>query len=336
MKLILLPLTFLSYAFAQKQEPVCQNSLVQCAKNYTFDISYSCMEKTGFKEYHYRACEEGYQCGKFQEDKDKKGHRECEKVGTPVHRYNGQSCDSVSKCISDLNCVNGVCVLEKDNCTATSACPGSTHCYQGKCQNLTEIGGDCSNSRCVNNAECWQLKNKCTKAYSIKNGEQFFDWASKNDTRTIHDTNMLCESGYAYKGVCRSYKLNQESDKCSSANSTCSYVLDDDDKTTFELNCGCSRNDASAKYCKMPVSDPFVKKFQTEYLEYLNGDALKKNPTVAYDEMPVSLKNKRKMIDSSPLYREADACGKWDLIAASADGAFLKISSLLAILILLI
>lgn len=159
------------------------------------------------------------------------------------------------KCVSDSDCIYGTC--DNNFCKGKNldeACEGHNQCpYKSSCKSnqdsnnkvctaLAAEGGACSDDfDCLNNLGCHT--GKCFSYLSLPLGTQI-------DT-SVRNVFPLCESGFAYNGVCESLKSKEDGPtKCDLDNDVqCKYVKSNGEEIQTKDLCLCGKNPQGIRFC---------------------------------------------------------------------------------------
>ena len=161
------------------------------------------------------------------------------------------------KCVSDSDCIYGTCENNfckgrnlGETCEGHNQCPYKSSCKLNQdtntkiCTALSQDGELCSDDfDCLNNLGCH--KGICLKYLSLPLGTQL-------DT-SIRNVFPLCESGFAYNGVCESLKSKEEGpSKCDLDNDVqCKYFNSNGEEIKSKDLCLCGKNPQGFRFCAL-------------------------------------------------------------------------------------
>ena len=182
----------------------------------------------------------------------------------PGVRYPGEACNIDSDCISDFQCIDGVCsgFKENQNCTDTYQCEKGCFCSKEtlKCTKQRKEGEKCQESwDCHNYLGCY--RNRCIKLGILKPGVINTVATSPfpgNDRRELLCTtgemdlnkNYCVENKYDDEWITKNNKIKDENGfiKCD-YDEICYY---DNGKNKYGKKCGCGYNNEGQGYCPLP------------------------------------------------------------------------------------
>ena len=191
-----------------------------------------------------------------------------EKKNNPLKKYSNLSCSNNNECYSN-KCINNLCegIKENEICNFTNECIYGKVCRFNNendtdktCQNPKKENEKCENEKeCENEYGC--LNNKCTKYFSLKNGE--------SENFNLNEFFSFCESGYSDEnGVCKNLTLNEKKIECDDNINTCEYY--DNNGNIFKVpeNCLCGYNNLGKQYCLLGSGNENYTKFIRELKKY--------------------------------------------------------------------
>ena len=159
------------------------------------------------------------------------------------------------KCKEDKDCIYGTCETNLcrgkdlgDACDGHNQCPLKSSCRTSNdetktCVSLSNEGEVCTDDYdCLNNLGCNQ--GICTKYLSLALGASI-DTSARN-------TFPLCESGFAYNGVCESFKtVGGEAIQCNLEENFCKYTNSAGEEVQVKESCLCGKNSQGFRYCTL-------------------------------------------------------------------------------------
>ena len=206
----------------------------------------------------FQLCSENKICNIISEDPIDK--TKCEdKKEEIILKYSGLSCNNDNECYSK-KCKDKKCegIKENEECNSTSQCDYGKVCRKSNNKNICTTplkeNDDCTNEKeCDNEFGC--LNGKCTKYFSIKNGEVIgLDY---------NDYLSFCESGFADEnGECKNLTLNENQLECNEENS-CEYKDNEGNILKIPDNCLCGYNKFGTQYCLLGSGN-------SNYTRYIN------------------------------------------------------------------
>jgi len=185
--------------------------------------------------------------------KKSQGELKCE----PRSDFKNQRSFPGGKCYLDAECIYGSCENNfckgknlGDACDGHNQCPYKSSCKLNQdtnskvCTPLSQEGGSCTDDfDCMNNLGCHM--GKCINYLSLPLGTKI--------DNSIRNVFSLCDSGFAYKGVCDSLKNKYEGPtKCDSDNqSGCFYTNNNGEEIEIKELCLCGKNTQGIRFCAL-------------------------------------------------------------------------------------